>query len=47
MNILNNLFGNTPFYGKKGKIKANDRYDLMHAGSANIHTNVYLYTRYN
>ena len=33
MNIINNLFGNTPFFGRKGKIKENDRYELMHIHS--------------
>ena len=33
MNIINNLFGNMYFYGKKGrkgKFAANDKYELMH-----------------
>jgi len=43
MNIINNLFGNTPFYGRKGKITSNDKFELMHS-AASPRTNVYLYT---
>jgi len=37
MKIINNFFG---------RRKNNSRYDVMNAGSACIHTNVYLYARF-
>jgi len=39
MNIINNLFGNMPFYGRKEKITQNDKYDLMHSVGATSYGN--------
>jgi hypothetical protein len=42
MNIINNLYGNTPFFGRKGKIKENDRYELMNSVSASVYQDIAL-----
>jgi len=45
MKIINNLFGNMPFYGRKGKITAQDKFDLMHSSTIalDLSANVLMY----